>query len=72
MYDGIVACASLLYVSYELLLKVIARLISALVDGGVLYASFKYGEEEKEEGDQYFADLREEGWKKGLVVSNKL
>ena len=61
VYDGIWACASLLHVPYEILPKVIARLIIALVDGGVLYASFKYGEEEREAGD-----LREEGWKKVL------
>lgn len=64
VYDGIWACASLLHVPYELLPKVIARLIDALVDGGVLYASFKYGEEEREAGGRYFTDLREDGWKK--------
>ena len=47
VYDGIWACASLLHVPYELLSKVIAKLITALVDGGGLYASFKYGEEER-------------------------
>lgn len=66
VYDGIWACASLLHVPYELLPKVIARLIVALVDGGVLYASFKYGEEEREAGGRYFTDLREDGWKKVL------
>lgn len=66
VYDGIWACASLLHVSHELLPKVIARLITALVDGGVLYASFKYGEEEREAGGRYFTDLREDGWKKVL------
>lgn len=66
VYDGIWACASLLHVPYELLPKVIARLIDALVDGGVLYASFKYGEEEREAGGRYFTDLREDGWKKVL------
>ena len=65
-YDGIWACASLLHVPHELLPKVIARLIVALVDGGVLYASFKYGEEEREAGGRYFTDLREDGWKKIL------
>lgn len=66
VYDGIWACASLLHVSHELLPNVIARLIVALVDGGVLYASFKYGEEEREAGGRYFTDLREDGWKKVL------
>ena len=66
VYGGIWACASLLHVPYELLPKVIARLVAALVDGGVLYASFKYGEEEREAGGRYFTDLREYGWKKVL------
>jgi len=66
VYDGIWACASLLHVPYELLPKVIAKLVDSLVDGGVLYASFKYGEEEREAGGRYFTDLREEGWKKVL------
>lgn len=70
VYDGIWACASLLHVPYELLPKVIARLIDALVDGGVLYASFKYGEDmikgEREAGGRYFTDLTEEGWRKVL------
>lgn len=66
VYDGIWACASLLHVPHELLSEVIARLIAALVDGGVLYASFKYGEEEREAGGRYFTDLREDGWKKVL------
>ena len=70
VYDGIWACASLLHVPYELLPKVIARLIAALVDGGVLYASFKYGGDkmkgEREARGRYFTDLTEEGWRKVL------
>lgn len=70
VYDGIWACASLLHVPYKLLPKVIARLVDALVDGGVLYASFKYGGDkmkgEREAGGRYFTDLTEEGWRKVL------
>lgn len=47
IYDGIWACASLLHVPYAELPETIAKLGEALVDGGVLYASFKYGREEK-------------------------
>lgn len=69
-YDGIWACASLLHVPYELLPKVIARLVDSLVDGGVLYASFKYGGDkmkgERESGGRYFTDLTEEGWRRVL------
>lgn len=47
MYDGIWACASLLHVDKERMAEVLYRLKCALKDGGILYASFKYGEEEK-------------------------
>ena len=47
VYDGIWACASLLHVPKESMREVLYRLKHALKDGGVLYASFKYGEEEK-------------------------
>ena len=66
VYEGSGAWASLLHVPQEIVPQVIARLIAALVDGGVLYASFKYGEEEREAGGRYFTDLREDGWKKVL------
>lgn len=47
VYDGIWACASLLHVPKERIAEVLSRLKYALKDGGVLYASFKYGDEEK-------------------------
>lgn len=48
IYDGIWACASLLHVPYAELSETIAKLGEALMDGGVLYASFKYGREGEE------------------------
>ena len=47
VYDGIWACASLLHVPKVRMKEVLYRLKRALKDGGVLYASFKCGEEEK-------------------------
>lgn len=47
VYDGIWACASLLHVPKESMAEVLCRLKCALKDGGILYASFKYGNEEK-------------------------
>lgn len=47
MYNGIWACASLLHVPKERMTEVLYRLKCALKDGGILYASFKYGEDEK-------------------------
>lgn len=47
VYDGIWACASLLHVPKESMREVLYRLKRALKDGGILYASFKYGDKEK-------------------------
>jgi SAM-dependent methyltransferase len=58
-FDGIWACASLLHVPRTHLTKVLESLSSFLAPGGVLYASFKYGEEEREKGGRYFNDLNE-------------
>lgn len=40
---------------------VLGRLVRALVPGGVLYASFKYGVGERERGGRWFTDLDEAG-----------
>lgn len=54
MYDGIWACASLLHIPKESMAEVLNRLKCALKDGGVLYASFKYGDEEKIVNGRFF------------------
>lgn len=46
-FDGIWACASLLHVPEWQQAEVFRRLMCALVPGGVLYASWKYGEAER-------------------------
>ncbi len=58
-FDGIWACASLLHVSYEKLPGVMKKMIRALRFGGVLYASFKYGEGPCQRGDRVFSDFTE-------------
>lgn len=59
-YEGIWACASLLHVSSADLPSLFLRLASALKENGVLYVSFKYGNEEGERNGRYFTDLTEE------------
>lgn len=54
VYDGIWACASLLHVPKESMREVLYRLKRALKDGGVLYACFKYGDEEKVVNGRFF------------------
>jgi SAM-dependent methyltransferase len=60
-FDGIWACASLLHVPAAELPEVLRRLAAALKAGGVLYASFKYGQGKREHGGRNFTDLDEAG-----------
>ena len=58
-FDGIWACASLLHVPANNLPATLRRLSDALVPCGVLWASFKYGTEERIEADRHFTDFDE-------------
>jgi len=58
-YDGIWCCASLLHVPLMELPEVFRRLAQALKAGGVLYASFKYGQGEREDNGRVFTDMCE-------------
>jgi SAM-dependent methyltransferase len=60
-YEGIWACASLLHLKKAELLPVLGELTCALVPGGILYVSFKYGDFEGERNGRYFTDLTLEG-----------
>ena len=54
-FDGIWACSSLLHVRKEEMKKLLPQLAAALKCGGVLYASFKNGNEEKIEGGRFYS-----------------
>ena len=58
-FDGIWACASLLHVPVEELPDVLKKMKRALKPGGVLYASFKYGEGTVFRGERQFSDFTE-------------
>lgn len=58
-FDGVWACASLLHVRQSELVDALARLLEALRAGGVLYASFKYGDGEHRRGGRSFLDMNE-------------
>lgn len=59
-YDGIWACASILHLPRPELTDVIRRIGKALKTGGVLYASFKYGDYEGIRNGRYFTDFTED------------
>ena len=56
-YDGIWACASILHLSSSELREVLLKMIKALKNGGIIYASFKYGEYEGLRNGRYFNDF---------------
>ncbi len=58
-YDGIWACATILHLTREELTEVIAKIETALKHGGILYASFKYGDYEGMRNGRFFTDFTE-------------
>ena len=60
VFDGIWACASLLHVPSAELGHVFALCRRALVPGGILYTSFKYGTYEGQRDGRHYTDLTEQ------------
>lgn len=58
-FDGIWASASLLHVPIEELPNILVKMNEALKNGGVMYASFKYGDGTKMRGERKFSDFNE-------------
>lgn len=58
-FDGIWACASLLHIKREKLVRTLVKCIKALKRNGVLYCSFKYGDRENIIEDRYFNYINE-------------
>ncbi len=64
IYDGIWACASLLHVNGKDLPDVMNRLKQLLRTNGVLYASFKEGNNERTKDGRFFHDMTEDACQK--------
>ncbi len=71
-FDGIWACASLLHVPRQLMPKMLERLGTSLKAGGVMYASFKHGEEEVVREGRLFSDYNEERFRYTLEPCSDL
>ena len=61
-FDGIWACASLLHIDKTLTKSVYHILCNALIDGGVLYASYKYGKGTSILEDRYYNNYDEKSF----------
>ena len=71
-FDGIWACASLLHVPRQDLGAVVVRLATALRSDGILYLSFKHGNDERTENGRYFNDLDEVALRSLLATDPRL
>ena len=73
-FTGIWACASLLHVPFDELPKLLNDLILCIKSDGILYASFKYGDAEREKDGRFFCDMNEQRWKliEEQLISTKL
>ena len=58
-FDGVWACSSILHLPKDELAGVLRRIERALVAGGVLYTSFKYGDFEGMRNGRHFTDFTE-------------
>ena len=54
VYDGIWACSSIIHVERPMLPDVLARMIRATKENGIIFASFKKGNEEMVQSGKYF------------------
>jgi SAM-dependent methyltransferase len=71
-FDAIWACASLLHVKKSDMPDVMKKVSAALKSGGILYASFKYGSEERFCNGRFFSDYTEKDLDTLLTPETKL
>ena len=57
LFDGVFACASLLHLKDEDLKIVLKKVYDSLKFNGIMYASFKYGSDERFEDGRFFNDM---------------
>jgi SAM-dependent methyltransferase len=71
-FDAVWACASLLHVKKADMPNVLDKVSAALKPGGILYASFKYGSDERVSNGRFFNDYTENDIDTLLTPQNQL
>ena len=72
LYDGIWACASMLHIEKKQLPDIMKKMAVAVKNGGIIYASFKYGEFEGVRNGRFFTYLTEESFEALLKMVPEL
>lgn len=57
MFEGVFACASLLHLKNDDLKIVLKKIYDSLRYNGIMYSSFKYGNDERYDDGRYFNDM---------------
>ena len=60
--DGVWACATLLHLEKEDVVKTMQKLTDCLVPGGIFYASFKHGDFSGDRNGRFFTDMTEDSF----------
>ena len=71
-FNSVWACASLLHVQKADMPNILAKVSESLKPGGVLYASFKYGSDERISNDRFFNNYTECDIDSLLTAENQL
>jgi SAM-dependent methyltransferase len=71
-FDGVWACASLLHVCRSEIDEVLEKIIKSLKVGGILYVSFKYGNDEVIRDSRLFNSYNEEAIEQLLIKHKRL
>ena len=72
LYDGIYASASIMHLEYDKVLEVFPKMIRALKENGMIYVSFKYGEEDGFLGKRYYCYMNEERFGRMMAQFDEL
>lgn len=72
VFDGIWGCAALVHVPGDELEGILDRIIDALCRGGILFLSFREGDFEGFQGEQYFCDYSQQELERILRETGRL
>ncbi len=72
VFDGVWGCAALVHVPEDELEEILEKVIDAMCRGGILFLSFREGDFEGFQGEQYFCEYTEEKLERILRETKRL
>ena len=72
VFDGVWGCAALIHVPEDELGEILERIVDSMCQGGILFLSFREGDFEGFQGEQYFCEYTEEKLERILKETGRL